>query len=200
MRNRRCSAEGVCVRDGWGAVLSLAKVWLESHNRAFKFIKVIRKINNIINVGVLLRLRLSKLRSRVRALAALLCDFRYSCRKQQLISYHITSGSFAEISTRYSLVGGHYSKVVAILKASSLLLEPIRYHSTVPSNLTTRFDPSFTSVTFTAFCYVSAGRTKPLHVLTVLGVMRCALGPLSRELVYCWSVVAQSDLALYPSW
>jgi hypothetical protein len=42
------------------AVLSLAKVWLGSHNRAFKLIKVIHISNNIINDGVMLRLNLSK--------------------------------------------------------------------------------------------------------------------------------------------
>jgi hypothetical protein len=45
---------------GRGAVLSLAKVWLGSHNRAIKLIKVIRISSNLINDGILLRARLSK--------------------------------------------------------------------------------------------------------------------------------------------
>jgi hypothetical protein len=45
---------------GWGAVLSLAKVWLGSHDMAFKLTGVTRILNYIINDGVLLRSRLSK--------------------------------------------------------------------------------------------------------------------------------------------
>jgi hypothetical protein len=45
---------------GWDAVPSLAKVWLGSHNMAFKLTEVTRILNYIINDGVLLRLRLSK--------------------------------------------------------------------------------------------------------------------------------------------
>jgi hypothetical protein len=42
---------------GWGAVLSLAKVWLGSDYRALEHIKVIRINFDIINDGVLLRPR-----------------------------------------------------------------------------------------------------------------------------------------------